>query len=61
MHGSRPARDGSGIARRGACLRCPPPSVVAFRTVSAMHERCTICGLRFEREQGYFLGVMYIN
>jgi uncharacterized protein (DUF983 family) len=26
-----------------------------------MHERCTVCGLRFEREQGYFLGAMYIN
>jgi hypothetical protein len=26
-----------------------------------MHERCAVCGLRFEREQGYFLGAMYIN
>jgi uncharacterized protein (DUF983 family) len=26
-----------------------------------MHERCAVCGLRFEREQGYFIGAMYIN
>lgn len=26
-----------------------------------MHERCPVCNLRFEREQGYFLGAMYIS
>ena len=26
-----------------------------------MHERCAVCGWRFEREQGYFVGAMYIN
>jgi uncharacterized protein (DUF983 family) len=26
-----------------------------------MHERCPACGLKFEREQGYFLGAMYIS
>lgn len=26
-----------------------------------MHERCPSCGLKFEREQGYFLGAMYIS
>lgn len=26
-----------------------------------MHERCSACGLKFEREQGYFLGAMYIG
>jgi len=26
-----------------------------------MHERCPACGLRFEREPGYFLGAMYIG
>jgi len=26
-----------------------------------MHEQCAVCGLRFEREQGYFMGAMYIN
>jgi len=26
-----------------------------------MHERCPACGFKFEREQGYFLGAMYIS
>ena len=26
-----------------------------------MYERCPVCGLKFEREQGYFLGAMYIG
>ncbi len=26
-----------------------------------MLERCTACGLKFEREEGYFLGAMYIS
>ena len=26
-----------------------------------MHERCPVCGLKFEREQGYFLGAMYLS
>jgi uncharacterized protein (DUF983 family) len=26
-----------------------------------MHDRCPACGLQFNREQGYFLGAMYIS
>ena len=26
-----------------------------------MYERCVACGLKFEREDGYFLGAMYIG
>lgn len=26
-----------------------------------MNESCTTCGLKFEREEGYFLGAMYIG
>jgi len=26
-----------------------------------MHERCPACDLKFEREEGYFLGAMYIS
>lgn len=26
-----------------------------------MNERCLTCGLKFEREPGYFLGAMYIG
>ena len=47
---------------RGLCLRCPRCGTGAlFRTWFTMHERCAVCQLRFEREQGYFLGAMYIN
>ena len=46
----------------GLCLRCPRCGARAlFRTWFTMHERCFVCQLRFEREQGYFLGAMYIN
>ena len=26
-----------------------------------MREECAVCGLKFEREEGYFLGAMYIS
>jgi len=26
-----------------------------------MHQRCPSCGLKFEREPGYFLGAMYLS
>lgn len=26
-----------------------------------MNDRCPVCGLRFDREPGYFLGAMYIS
>lgn len=26
-----------------------------------MHEHCAVCGLRYEREQGYFVGAIYLN
>ena len=26
-----------------------------------MHQHCPACGLKFEREEGYFLGAMYIS
>lgn len=32
-----------------------------FRIFPQMHERCPACGLKFEREQGYFLGAMYFS
>ena len=46
----------------GLCLRCPRCGARSlFRTWFSMYERCAVCHLRFEREQGYFLGAMYIN
>ena len=49
------------------CQRCPrcrmgnifPYSV--FRGFPKMHERCSVCDLKFEREPGYFLGAMYVS
>jgi uncharacterized protein (DUF983 family) len=32
-----------------------------FRGFPKMHECCPACGLKFEREEGYFLGAMYIS
>ena len=32
-----------------------------FRGFPKMHECCPVCGLKFEREEGYFLGAMYIS
>jgi uncharacterized protein (DUF983 family) len=26
-----------------------------------MHDTCVHCGLKFEREQGYFVGAIYVN
>jgi hypothetical protein len=26
-----------------------------------MYEQCAVCDLKFEREEGYFLGAMYIS
>ncbi len=26
-----------------------------------MFDQCPVCGLKFEREQGYFLGAMYVS
>jgi uncharacterized protein (DUF983 family) len=40
----------SGRIFRGAMLRFPK-----------MYECCAVCGLKFEREEGYFLGAMYIS
>jgi uncharacterized protein (DUF983 family) len=50
------------ILARGLRLRCPHCGrerlfVSGFR----MHERCATCGLRYEREQGFFVGAIYVN
>jgi len=55
-------------ARKGIfhqlCPRCRigriyPTSI--FRGFPRMNERCAACDLKFEREQGYFLGAMAIS
>ena len=41
------------------CPRCLRGRV--FATLFRMHEQCPVCGLRFEREPGYFTGAMYLS
>ena len=47
---------------RAVRLRCPrcgrTPLYAGF---FAMRERCAVCGFRYEREQGYFVGAIYVN
>jgi uncharacterized protein (DUF983 family) len=44
---------------RQRCPRCRQGRV--FRGALEMNPACPVCGLSFEREQGYFLGAMYIS
>jgi uncharacterized protein (DUF983 family) len=44
---------------RQRCPRCRRGPV--FGRFMSMHERCAGCGLKFEREPGYFLGAMYAS
>ncbi|MCI0460319.1 MAG: DUF983 domain-containing protein [Gemmataceae bacterium] len=41
------------------CPRCLQGRV--FRGAVEMNPSCPVCGLPFEREEGYFLGAMYIS
>jgi uncharacterized protein (DUF983 family) len=42
--------------RKGAIYRCS-----LFRGWLSMYERCPVCNLKYEREQGYFVGAMYVS
>ena len=47
---------------RGLRLRCPRCGLGRlYRKPFTMHENCPHCHLKFEREQGYFVGAIYIN
>lgn len=48
-----------GAILRQRCPRCLRGPVYSGRI--RMHERCPVCDLHFEREQGYFLGAMYVS
>jgi len=42
-------------------LKCPVCfQGKTFRRGISMRESCSVCGIRFEREQGYFMGAMYV-
>src|SRR5437773_11613943 len=48
-----------GRAIRLRCPRCGATPL--FRGWFRMAESCALCGLRFERAQGYFVGAIYVN
>lgn len=45
------------------CPRCRAGKIFrkSIWLFPGMYERCPVCGLKFEREAGYFLGAMYIG
>ena len=52
-----------GILRQ-LCPRCRQGAIYRaslWRGYLAMHDRCPVCGLKFEREPGYFLGAFYFS
>lgn len=52
-----------GIAHQ-LCPRCRIERIFRysiFRGFPAMYEVCPLCGLKFEREEGYFVGAMIID
>jgi uncharacterized protein (DUF983 family) len=53
-----------GTRRLGALLKQRCPRCLRGRVfvgLFRMHEHCPVCGLRFEREPGYFTGAMYLS
>ncbi|OLB37325.1 MAG: hypothetical protein AUG14_05165 [Candidatus Rokubacteria bacterium 13_1_20CM_2_68_19] len=52
----------TAIAHRAVRLRCPRcGQTPLFRGWFSMARECALCGLVFERAQGYFVGAIYIN
>lgn len=52
------------MSRAGAIMhqRCPRcRRGLVFRRGLAMYNLCPACGMKFEREPGYFIGAMYIS
>ena len=46
----------------GLRLKCPRCGIGSlFRRPFSMYDACLHCDLKFEREQGYFVGAIYIN
>src|SRR5918996_6644146 len=50
------------IINRGIRLKCPRCGEGSlFYGFFSMYQRCPQCAFEFEREQGYFVGAIYIN
>ncbi|PYN50558.1 MAG: hypothetical protein DME00_04965 [Candidatus Rokuibacteriota bacterium] len=62
MESERPATRLMRALGRAIRLRCPRCGATPlFRGWFRMAEACALCGLRFERAQGYFVGAIYVN
>lgn len=49
---------------RGLCPRCRRGGIFSrslYAGLPKMNDVCQECGLKFEREQGYFLGALYFS
>lgn len=49
---------------RQRCPRCRKGEIFLysiFRGFPKMRQHCPVCNLKFQREEGYFLGAMYIS
>jgi uncharacterized protein (DUF983 family) len=46
-------------ALQGRCSYCLEAKV--FRTFWQMHEHCPQCGIKYEREQGYFMMAVFVG
>ncbi|MEW6732543.1 MAG: DUF983 domain-containing protein [Acidobacteriota bacterium] len=47
---------------RSLRLKCPACGrATLYQRIYKLRERCAFCGMLFQREQGYFVGAMYIN
>jgi len=64
IHGSR-FEMATGLLQmiaHGLRLSCPRCGVGRlYAKPFKMYDSCSYCGLKFEREQGYFIGAIYIN
>src|SRR5579859_428746 len=50
------------LVRRGLLLRCPNCGrATLVRGVLRVHQRCRVCGLAFEHDEGFFLGALIVN
>lgn len=59
----RPSITAAQAILRQRCPRCRTGNIFR-RSVwlfPPIYERCPFCSLKFEREEGYFLGAMYIS
>ena len=49
---------------RQRCPRCREGRIYRLPLLCgllAMYDRCPVCQLKYEREQGYFIGAMYVS